>query len=138
MSRYINPETGGKERSRLTKLIVLAIRELMSQASVTDTSYDLVAFIILALREVYQTIDSSVTAWEKKGYWLKADRYRLEWEWSDSYARNLEQALQKEDWGTIALQSAQIAQKLGDIQISTKHRLGTPWNGAYAILKADK
>jgi len=138
LSRYINPETGGKERNRLTKMIVLAIRELMSQTSVTDTSYDLVAFIILALMEVYQTIDSSVTAWEKKGYWLKADRYRLEWEWSDSYARNLEQALQKEDWGNIALQSAQIAQKLGDIQISTKHRLGTPWKGAYAILKADK
>lgn len=135
MSRYINPETGGKERGRLTKMIVLAIRELMSQQSVSDTSYDLVAFIILALREVYQTIDSSVTAWEKKGYWLKADRYRLEWEWSEAFARNLNSALQKDDWGSVALLSAQIAQKLGDIQIGARHRLGTPWVGAYAHLK---
>jgi len=138
LSRYINPETGGKERARLTKMIVLAIRELMSQTSVTDTSYDLVAFIILALEDVYQTIDSSVAAWEKKGYWLKADKYRLDWEWSDSFARSLKEALKKEDWGSIALKSAQIAQKLGDIQISARHRLGAPWVSAYAKLKTDR
>ena len=90
-----------------------------------------------ALEDVYQTIDSSVAAWEKKGYWLKADKYRLDWEWSDSFARSLKEALKKEDWGSIAMKSAQIAQKLGDIQISARHRLGTPWVGAYDKLKVD-
>jgi hypothetical protein len=38
------------------------------------------------------------------------------------------------DWGTIAMTIPQIAQKLGKVEVSTNHRLGKPWVGAYEQL----
>ena len=134
MGRYINNETGGKERNRLTKAIVIAIRELMKQQEPDESSRDLAAFIAIALLNVHETIDSSVAAWEKKDYWVKADRYRRDWEWTLSFGNKMKKAVNDEDWGTIAMLSIQIAQKLNTIKVSDRHRLGTPWIGAYDIL----
>lgn len=138
MGRYINNETGGKSRDKLNKQIVLALRELMQQQAVDDRSRDLVAFIILSLSEVAETIDESVAAWEKKGYWVKADRYRLEWEWSGLYAGKLAGAFEAGDWAGIAMLAVQVAQKLGRIEISPNHRLGSPWQGAYTAYAREK
>jgi len=135
LARYINNETGGKERNRLTKGIVISIRELMKQQKPDNTSRDLAAFIAVALLQVHATIDESVAAWEKKDYWVKADRYRRDWEWTLSMGNKMKQAVLQEDWATIAITSAQIAQKLNTIKVSDKHRLGTPWVGALALLK---
>ena len=67
MSRIINPEGAGKERTRLVKAVVLAMRELMRQSEPNDHSRDLAAFIALALIEISETVESSGAAWEKKG-----------------------------------------------------------------------
>jgi hypothetical protein len=40
-----------------------------------------------------------------------------------------------EDWGSVALLSAQTAQKLAKIKVSENHRLGKPWVGAFEQLK---
>ena len=48
MSRVINPDSAGKDRTRLTKAIVLAVRELAKQNEVTEEARDLAAFISLA------------------------------------------------------------------------------------------
>src|SRR5512140_3309855 len=127
MSRVINPDSVGKERTRLCKSVVLALRELMRQSEPNETSRDLAAFMALALQEVFQTVEVSVAAWEKKGYWVKADRFRMEWEWADRTGKRLEQAVRADDWGTVAMTSAQVAQKLMKIDVPQRHRLGTPW-----------
>jgi hypothetical protein len=134
MSRVINPDSAGKERTRLSKSVVLALRELMRQSEPNEASRDLAAFMALALQEMFQTVEVSVGAWEKKGYWVKADRFRMEWEWADRTGKRLEQALRAEDWGTVAMTSAQVAQKLMKIDVPQRHRLGTPWVGAWASL----
>src|SRR5947207_14918354 len=81
LSRVINPESAGKERPRLTKAIVLAVRELAKQKEVNDEARDLAAFIALALKTIAEGIDVSVVAWEKRDYWVKADKFRMEWMW---------------------------------------------------------
>ena len=48
----INPEGAGKERNRLVKSIVLAMRELMRQSEPDEHSRDLAAYIALALLEI--------------------------------------------------------------------------------------
>ncbi len=131
MSHVINPESAGKLRNNLTRAVVLAIRELMKQPEPNDTAHDLAAFIALALEEIAETIDVSVQAWEKRDYWVKADRFRMEWDWAGSLGREMRSALQAEDWGRIAVTTAKIAQKLGKITIPQRHRIGTPWVGAY-------
>ena len=134
MSRVINPESAGKDRTRLTKSIVLAVRELAKQQDVNEEAKDLAAFISLALKTIADGIDISVLAWEKRGYWVKADRFRMDWMWTGQYADKIKVAIFTDDWGTIAMTIPQIAQKLGKIEVSNNHRLGQPWAGAYKQL----
>lgn len=137
MSPIINPESAGKERTQLSKAIVLAVRELAKQTDVTNEAKDLAAFVSLALKSISEGIDVSVAAWEKRGYWVKADRFRMEWVWTGSFADKLKSAILSEDWGTVAMLSAQIAQKFNKIMVSENHRLGRPWVGAYGQLNGN-
>ena len=131
MSPIINPESAGKERTQLSKAIVLAVRELAKQTDVTSEAKDLAAFIAIALRNISDGIDVSVAAWEKRGYWVKADRFRMDWLWTGQYAEKMKSAVLGDDWGAVAMLAAQIAQKFGKIEIAKNHRLGRPWVGAY-------
>jgi len=138
LGRVINLEGVGKERKNLTRAVVLALRELMQQTEPDQTTRDLAAFISLALDEIYQTIDESVAAWEKRGYWLKADRFRLEWAWSETLSKNMRNAVLQDDWPQVAITAANVAQKLNTVALPQRHRLGTPWVGAWDKLKGEK
>lgn len=135
MSRVINPDSVGKERTRLTKAVVLCIRELAKQAEVTPEAQDLAAFIALALKSISEGIDVSVAAWEKRDYWVKADKFRMEWMWAGQMADKMKVAVVMDDWATIASLMPQIAAKFSKIVVSDNHRLGKPWVGAFKILK---
>jgi hypothetical protein len=135
LSRVINPDSAGKERTRLTKGIVIAIRELAHQSEPGAEARDLAAFIALALSIISGTIDTSVAAWEKRDYWVKADKFRMEWAWSGSYAEKMKLAVLNDDWGNVAQVAAQTAQKLNKVTVPPGHRLGRPWVGAWNELK---
>lgn len=135
MSRIINPDSAGKERSHLSKSVVLAVREMARQSEPGVGSLDLAAFIVLALERIAGTIDVSVAAWEKRGYWVKADKFRMEWVWAGQIARKMRDGLRKEDWSDIAQAAAQVAQKLSKISVASGNRLGKPWVGAWDVLK---
>jgi hypothetical protein len=132
LSRVINPDSARKRRTQLTRAIVLAIRELMKQPEPNAQAHDLAAFMTLALEEIAETIDVSVQAWEKRDYWVKADRFRMEWEWAGELGRAMRTALQSEEWGKIAVTTAKIAQKLNKITIPERNRIGQPWVGAFS------
>ena len=134
MSRVINPDSVGKERTRLTKSIVLCIRELAKQSQVTPEAKDLAAFIALALQSISEGIEVSVAAWEKRDYWVKADKFRMEWMWAGQLANKMKAAVLGDDWATIAMLMPQIASKFGKMIVSDNHRLGKPWVGAYTLL----
>ncbi len=138
MGRVINPDSSGKERTKLTKSIVKAIRHLMSQTQPDKQTKDLAAFIAIGLRSIYETVDVSVEAWEKRGYWVKADRFRLDWEWTASYGEQMKKATLDEDWAVVATVAAKTAQKLNNIKIAEKNRIGEPWHGAYKELLSEK
>ena len=135
MSRVINPDSAGKDRTRLTKAIVLAMRELARQSEPTAAARDLAAFISLALSAIAEGIDASVAAWEKRDYWVKADKFRMEWMWAGANAAKMKSAVLADDWASVAALMPQIAQKLNKVQVSDNHRLGRPWDGAYKKLR---
>jgi len=134
MSPIVNPESAGKERTQLSRAIVLAVRELAEQKEVNAEAKDLAAFIALALKSISEGIDISVAAWEKRGYWVKADRFRMDWVWTGQYADKIKVAIFTDDWGTIAMLIPQIAQKFSKIVVSDNHRLGKPWVGSFQRL----
>lgn len=134
MSRVINPDSVGKERTRLSKSIVLCIRELAKQGSVSSETKDMAAFIALALQSISDGIDVSVAAWEKRDYWVKADKFRMEWIWAGQAAMKMKDAVLSDDWASIASLIPSIAQKFNKVMVSENHRLGKPWMGAYKLL----
>jgi hypothetical protein len=131
LSRIINLESAGKERTRLLRCILLSIRELGNQNEVSETTRDLVAYMSVSLLQVNDLVDLSVTAWEKRGYWLKADRFRMDWIWTSDIGKKLGQALTSEDWAQIAGLIGKTAEKLKDVKIPQRHQLGKPWDGAW-------
>jgi hypothetical protein len=137
MSRIINQDSAGKQRSTLVKGIALALRELSRQSSAGDEARDLAAFIALALKEISAGIDPSVAAWEKRGYWVKADRVRMEWAWSGALSSKMQAALSAGDWAAVAGMAAQTAGKISNVQVAEHHRLGKPWLGAFQRLMAE-
>jgi len=134
MSRVINPDSAGKQRTQLTKAIVLAVRELARQTDTGATARDLAAFISIALQTISDGIEVSVAAWEKRDYWVKADKFRMEWAWAASASQKMRTAVLSDDWATVAMLSATIAQKFNKIQVSENNRLGKPWIGAFKQL----
>lgn len=132
MSRVINPDAVGKRRKMLLRALALALRELMTQTSPDQTTRDLAAFLVLTLEELAATIHQTTDAWEKRGYWIKADRFRLEWEWAGRLAQRLRQALLAEDWDEVSQVAAALFGHLGSVKLPKRQRLGRPWEGAWA------
>jgi len=133
MSRLINTEPPSKRRNKAAREIVLCIR---TAASCQDQNQllDLMAHIAASLEIIAGSIEQSVTAWEKRDYWVKADRYRLLWEWVQPAREVLVAYLESQGSGEIPVETlAEIAKELGGITISPNHRMGQPWAGAYAI-----
>jgi hypothetical protein len=135
LGRVIHLDSAGKDRTRLIRSVVLALRELMRQNETDSQTYDLAAFIALALLEIHQTIDASVGAWEKRGYWVKADRFRMDWAWAETLGTTMKKAVLADDWMSVARVSAQIAERLNSTKVPQRSRLGAPWVGAWEQLK---
>jgi len=136
LSRIINPDNAGKERTHLTRAVVLAVRLLAQQSETGSETYDLAAFIAMALLAIAGTIETSVAAWEKRGYWVKADRFRMDWLWAGQLGEKMQRAILGEDWDQVAMIAAQVAQRLAKIKVPARNRLGTPWVDAWKRLQA--
>ena len=129
-------ESGTTYRNRLTKSNVLAIRTLMQKGQPDRESLDMAAYVVLALEKISESVNSSATAWEKRDYWLKADRFRMDWAWVDTRSSVLRQAILDQDWGKIVPELVQVAQNLSKVEVADKNRLGEPWVGAYKALSS--
>src|SRR4030095_2906884 len=101
LGNLINPDNAGKRRDRYLKATVLAMRELVGKKKVDDEVRDLTAFIVLTLKQIDETIDETCTAWEKRDYWIKADRFRNDWFWTKTAEGKLHQAVMENKWNLV-------------------------------------
>jgi hypothetical protein len=138
LGRIIKTGSASKDRIMLERSIALALRELASQSSPDEMTHDLVAYIALSLQAIAESIDESVMAWEKRGYWVKADRFRMEWSWAGRLGDAMRQSLLAEDWNKVALIAAQIAEYMHKIKVPKSYKIGTPWSGSWQVLKSPK
>jgi hypothetical protein len=128
----------GKQRERLLKGVVLALRELATRSRVDDETRDLVAFIALALNGIHATVDVTCAAWEKRDYWLKADQFRREWAWAGRTAEKLERVVLGDEWQNLGQLIPELAKHLEKVTLPKRNNLGTPWLGAYAELREQR
>jgi hypothetical protein len=137
VSKIIKTESAGKDRNLLVKSVVVALRELLKQTDTGKETMDIVAYISSALQSIAETVDESVAAWEKRGYWVKAEHFRMDWEWTGFYAKGFRESLFDEDWAGVASLAARTGQKLSSVKVAEHNRIGTPWKGAYAKIKSN-
>jgi len=131
VSRLINGTNPSTERNQLRRTVAEALRRLMTKKKIDDESKDLVALIVYALRGIAQGVDQSARAWEKRDYFVKADKFRMEWAWAEKYANRLEMILRGQLWGELPLALAELAPKFSDITITKFVRTEALWQGRY-------
>ncbi len=102
-----------------------------------EESKDLSAAMVFLLREITAGVDTSAEAWEKRGYWLKADRFRLEWEWAIQAAEDVEDVIRHGAWDLLPRLMADLLPHLAGVQVKKMTRQPELWKGAHALLMAD-
>lgn len=138
MGRVINIDSTGTERNRYRRTIAEALRLLASKSTIDDEARDLAALIVLSLRGIAEGIDSSASAWEKRDYYMKADKFRQEWEWVNISARQLERILRQGRWNDLPTALARLLPQFSDIKLTKMTRSPDLWRGCYEkLLKED-
>ncbi len=138
MSRLINGPNPGTERNQLRRTIAEALRHLMTKKKLDEESKDLVALIVYSLRGVAVGVDQSARAWEKRDYFVKADKFRMDWAWAEKYANKLEVILRGELWNDLPLALAELAPKFSDITVTKFVRTDAMWKGRYRQLMVER
>ena len=130
MGKIINLDSGGKQRAILQRNILHACRCYCTEQNINSEVLDIVAFIYSTLKEIEKSIELTTSAWERRDYWVKADRFRMEWSWARRLGMAMQQAVLVDDWAGVAGSAAQIAMKVNGVKVPQRHNLGTPWVGA--------
>ena len=130
MSRVVRTQNLGTQRTRLSKSVVLAIREILKKQVFDAEVKEMISYIVIALIAINETVDAAIEPWEKRGYWLKADRFRLDWEWVTVLSVKLKVEFNKNNLEDVIPILIEIGLKFNSIQVSERHRMGKPWIGA--------
>ena len=134
MSPIINVASPGKTRNQCRRTIAELLRHLMFKRRLDEESKDMTAAMVLSLRAIADTIEVTLEAWEKRNYFLKADRFRLEWEWVTPAADHLEALIINERWERLPEELATLAPRFADIRVVKMTRASSTWKASYDLL----
>lgn len=134
MARVINIRSPGKLRHRARRTIAEILRHLMSKPALDAEARDMAATVVFCLRDIAKTTEVTTTAWEKRNYFLKADRFRLQWEWVTPTAKSLRDLIIKEQWERLPRELAGLASHFSDIRVARMTRDASVWRGNYQRL----
>lgn len=134
MSRVINTDSPGQNRSRLLKLVSNAVSLIIQSNVSTNELNDLIAFTILSLTEIEKTIALTTAPWEKREYWVKADQFRNEWNWVFEIKTKLIQSRTAKGWMKIPPEINALEEKLKSVGAFKGLHGKEFWKGAYSVL----
>ncbi len=136
MGRVFRSQSLHSQRQHLLKLLAYTLRALLTHNRRDAEARDMAAFLALVLDDIQHLVDTTCTSWEKKGFWLKADKFRREWSWTGQYRDRLYLALQEDDWGELAALAAQLFGRVSTVQLPKRPRWGErPWEQAWTRLQ---
>lgn len=136
MSRVINSNSPGSVRNAARRTIAEILRQMVTKRSFDAESRDMAAAIALELERIADTIDVTCEAWEKRNYFLKADRFRIEWEWARPAAKRLRELITAGQWESVPLELAGLLPRFADVHVTKLTRGADAWEGALTRLLA--
>jgi len=134
MSRVISTERPGKIRNQHRRTIAEALRRLSQKPQLDDEAKDLAALIVFSLHGIANTVDRTIDAWEKRDYWMKAERFREQWRWLEPTADELSAIIGGDGesrWDQLPAVLARLMPHFADIKIKQMTRKPALWQGAY-------
>jgi hypothetical protein len=131
MSRIIATRRPGKIRNQHRRTIAEALRRLSQKPQVDDEAKDLAALIVFCLHGIADTVDQTVAAWEKRDYWMKAERFSREWQWLEPLADELSAVIYKGEWEQLPAVLVGLIPHFSDVRVRQMTRKPVIWQGAY-------
>ncbi len=131
MSRVITTQGPGQVRNRHRRTIAEALRRLSQKPGLDDEAKDLTALIVFSLHSIADTVDQTIVAWEKRDYWMKAERFREQWRWLEPTADELSAVIYEGQWNQLPLVLAQLMSHFADVKVKQMTRKPVLWQGAY-------
>ena len=138
MGRVINTNSPSKRRNAHMRTGAEILRRLSQQAQINNETKDMLATLVYTLREIDRTVEESIVAWEKRGYWKKADDFQQKWWWASQLAPRVQQVLRDENWDDLPTVLMKLVPHYADIQINKYTRDPEDWSGAYNMLMQEK
>ena len=131
LSRVIRPQSAARMRSKLVQALALAFAADQQPDVGQSERRDILAYVLKVLDEISTSVTATSTAWEKRGYWVKADRFMGEWSWVRTARERLMLALEKSELQASSVVAPELAQRLSEVKIPTRVRQTKPWTGAW-------
>jgi len=125
MSRIISTEGPGKIRNQHRRTIAEALRRLSQKSQLDDEAKDLAAIIVFSMHAIADTVDQTIDAWERRNYYLKAERFREKWRWLEPITDELSAVVGGSSEGP------RLTPHFADIKIRQMTRKPVLWQGAY-------
>lgn len=138
MGRLISTDGTGTQRQRHRRTIAEALKRLASKPELDDEARDLTALIVYSLREIDTGVERSAEAWDKRGYYVKAERFRHEWSWVPRSADRIATLIRVGDWLRLPVPLADLAPRFADVKVKQYTRSPALWQGTCERLVAEE
>jgi len=138
MSRVINTAGPGTTRRQQRRIVAEALRAVSQKRSFDEEAKDLTAVIVVALGEISDTVDRTIEAWEKRDYYMKAERFREKWRWLDGLTDELSGIVYRGEWEQLPASLARLIPHFSDITVRRMTHDPGKWRGVYrAFVRED-
>ena len=134
MSRVIQTDGFGKQRNQLMRTSAELLRRLSQKPAIDDEAHDMAAALVFCFKEIENSVEDAMVAWEKRNYWNKVEQFRTQWIWVGLAAARLEQLIRTENWDQLPPYLLTLFTHFSDITITKFTRGADAWEGAYARL----
>jgi hypothetical protein len=131
MSRVISTQKPGNIRHGHRRTVAEALRHLSLKSQLDGEAKDLIALIVFSLHGIADTVEQTIEAWEKRDYYVKAERFRQEWRWLNRITDELSAVIYKAQWSQLPAILARLTPHFADIRIKQMTRQPALWQGAY-------
>lgn len=131
MGRVINTNNPGKLRNRNRRTIAELLRRLGEKQKIDREAKDMAAAIVIALVEIGDGVQQTAEAWEKRDYWMKAERFLRDWAWAKEAAANLDDVIRHEAWDLLPGLLIELFPYFSDVKINRYTRKADEWQGKY-------
>jgi hypothetical protein len=131
MSRVISIDKPGSTRNGHRRTVAEALRRLSQKPQLDQEAKDLAALIVFALHAIANTIDQTADAWDKRDYYMKAERFREQWRWLEPLTDELSSVIYEGRWDHLPPVLARLMPHFADINIKQLTRPAALWEGAY-------